>query len=76
MLDTEQNWNRKKKETINIQRGKPVFNINIGQELPPVMLQLISHDASHVTLLRKFIPLKKSVRNVRYIRKKKKCLER
>ena len=30
-------------------RGKQSLNRDIGQELPPVMLQLVSHDVSHVT---------------------------
>ena len=38
-------------EVINIHRGKPSLNRDIRQELPPVMLQLVSHDVSHVTWL-------------------------
>ena len=47
ILDHEENWHRKKiKEAINVHREK---NRDIGQELPPVLLQLVSHDIGHVT---------------------------
>ena len=42
---------RKIKDAINIHRGKPSLNRDIGQEHLPGMLQLVSHDVSHVTRL-------------------------
>ena len=38
-----------KKVAINIHRGKSSLNRDFEQELPLVMLQLVSHDVSHVT---------------------------
>ena len=69
ILDLEENWHRRKiKEAINIHRGKLALNRDIGQELPPVMLQFVSYDVSHVT----FSMLKKAVRGSRIIWKIKK----
>ena len=77
-LDSEWNWHRRKiKEAINIHR---VINRHIGQELPPVMLQLVSHDASHVTrtMYREIQSDEEDresrVRNGRYIWKKNKTV--
>ena len=72
ILESEENWHRRElKEVINIHR-KLVINRDIGQELPSVMLQLVSYDASHVTRTRKFNLLKKTMRNGQHIRKKNK----
>ena len=50
ILHHEENWHRRKiKEVINIHREKPMLNREVGQELPPVLLQLVSHDIGHVT---------------------------
>ena len=50
ILDFEERCHRRKiKETVRIRNGRPALDKDIGQELPPVMLQLVSHDVSHVT---------------------------
>ena len=44
--DEHINWHRR-----NIKEAREAsLNRDIGQELPPVMLQLVSHDVGHVTL--------------------------
>jgi len=42
----------KNRKPLTIQ-GKPSLNRGIGQELLSVMLQLVSHDEGHMTLLKK-----------------------
>ena len=50
ILDHEENWHKRKiKEVINIHRGKAMLTRDVGQELSPVLLQLVSHDIGHVT---------------------------
>ena len=49
-VDSEKNWQRREiKQAIDTHRGKPSLKRDIGQEHPPVMLQLVSHDVGHVT---------------------------
>ena len=49
ILDHEENWQRMKiKEAINIHKEKPTLNRDVGQELPSVLVQLVSHDIGHV----------------------------
>ena len=49
LIDHEENWHKSKiKEAINIHREKPMLNRDVGQELPPVLLQLVSHDIGHI----------------------------
>ena len=42
----------KNQKRLTIQ-GKPSLNRGISHELPSVMLQLVSHDEGHMTLLKK-----------------------
>ena len=50
ILDHEENWHRRQiKEAINIHREKPTHNRYFGQELPSVLLHLVSHYIGHVT---------------------------
>ena len=49
ILDLDENWDRiKNKEAINIHRGKPSLNRDVGQELTLVMLQLVSREVRHM----------------------------
>ena len=62
ILDRQENWHRRNiKEAINIRKGKPSLNRDIGQELPPVMHQLVSCDMTV-----KLSPLKKAERQPKY----------
>ena len=48
-LGHEENWHRRKiNKAINIHTVKPTQNRGVGQELPPVLLQIVSHDVGHV----------------------------
>ena len=50
ILVLEENWHRIKiKEAINIHREESSLDRDIGQKLPLVMLQLVSHDVGHMT---------------------------
>ena len=46
ILDSKEKWHRRKIKDHKHTRGEPVLN----RELPPVMLQFVPHDVSHVTL--------------------------
>ena len=54
ILPLEENWHRRKiKKVINIHREESSLNRDNGQKLPPVMLQLVSHNVVHMTWLKK-----------------------
>ena len=49
ILELEEDWLRRKSKRPPTYMGKPALNRDIGQQLPPFMIQLVSRDASHVT---------------------------